>query len=283
MDLLWVRESLNTPNTALSLVQTSNVDIQYLSGFLIGLGNGGVVGASTLGVALFSIYAPDGTLKEMTAIVPVVNCVSNLATVAVYIKHANWDLCWRMWPLILFGIVLGNLLLPYIPEAQLRALTSFVYGGLLVQRLVEKVRDYYKTEGDSLKEKDPAKAKEERIAFYNTMPVCAAFAVVCGVITVITNNSGPIFNIYLLSTGLNMDQFVASRAVMMAGKNVAKVIASFATGRLSWNVFLHGAQVGAVALLGLQAAKPIKRNTATWFYEYATYVILVYVCVKMWR
>lgn len=282
MDLAWVRQSLDTADTPLSIVQTENVATQYLSGFLIGLGNGGVVGASTLGVALFSIYAPDGALKEMTAIVPVVNCVSNLVTVAVYVKHAKWGLCMRMWPLILVGIVIGNILLPFIPETQLRALTSFVYGALLLQRLSEKLRDWRSSKGKDADDKGHA-ASEERKAFYNSLPVMAAFSIICGVVTVITNNSGPIFNIYLLATGLNMDEFVASRAVMMAGKNVAKVVMSFLWGRLSWNVFLHGVQVGTLALIGLQVAKPIKRNTATWFYEYATYVILIYVCVKMWR
>ena len=62
---------------------------QYLSGFLIGCGVGGVVGASTLGVGMFSLSAPTGELKNFTAVVPVVNCCANVGTVLQYSKHAN--------------------------------------------------------------------------------------------------------------------------------------------------------------------------------------------------
>ena len=69
---------------------------QYLSGLLIGLGVGGVVGASTLGVAMFSLVAPEGHLREFAAVVPVVNCLGNLATVSVYFKHADWKALRKM-------------------------------------------------------------------------------------------------------------------------------------------------------------------------------------------
>jgi len=275
------------------LVLRHALGYQYLSGLLIGMGVGGVVGASTLGVAMFSLVAPEGHLKDFTAVVPVVNCVSNIATISVYVQHADYKLCMRMWPFILFGIVIGTGLLPHIPEDKLRRLTSVVYGCILIQRLYEKameVRAARANEADNKKNDkkidggsdSEVAIKAERERYYNQAWVSATVSIMCGVITVITNNSGPIFNIYLLACGLNMDQFVASRAVMMAGKNVAKVGARFLAGGLSWQVVVHGLTIGSMAFIGVQVAKPIKARTSPECYVYFTWCVLAYTCVKMW-
>jgi hypothetical protein len=79
-----------------------------------------------------------------------------------------------------------------------------------------------------------------------------------------------------------MDQFVASRAVLMAGKNIAKVGARALGGDISAAAALHAAQVGALTVVGIQLAKPIKARTSPDFYKYFTYCVLLYTCVKMW-
>ena len=50
-----------------------------------------------------------------------------------------------------------------------------------------------------------------------------------------------------------MNQFVASRAVLMAGKNVAKVAARALGGDISAAAALHAVQVGALTVVGIQA------------------------------
>jgi len=82
--------------------------------------------------------------------VPVVNCVSNIATVSVYLKNANWSLCMRMWPWILFGICVGTAMLPYIPEPALRTLTSVIYACVLFQRIYEKQQQWKKAKKAAL-------------------------------------------------------------------------------------------------------------------------------------
>ena len=53
----------SAPVAGLPVVLSVAVARQYVSGFLIGCGVGGVVGASTLGVAMFSLSAPTGELR----------------------------------------------------------------------------------------------------------------------------------------------------------------------------------------------------------------------------
>ena len=111
--------------------------------------------------------------------------------------------------------------------------------------------------------------------------MAAAISILCGLLTVLTNNSGPIFNIYLLNCGLSMNQFVATRAVLMAGKNVAKVGA-----RLDWSparspcpvrqAIIHGLQIGVMCLVGIQCAKPIKDRTSPQLYKFFTWGVLLY-------
>jgi len=88
--------------------------------------------------------------------------------------------------------------------------------------------------------------------------------------------------VYLLNIGLSMDQFVATRSVLMAGKNVAKVLARLVAGGLTLPVAIHGLKIGAVTLVGIQLAKPIKERTSPQFYKYFTWVILAYTSIKMW-
>jgi uncharacterized membrane protein YfcA len=181
------------------LVLTHALEWQYLSGLLIGLGVGGVVGASTLGVAMFSLVAPAGSLREFTAIVPIINVMANFASISVYVKHANWALCFRMWPYILAGIAAGALLLPLLAESQLRRMTSLVYGGVLAQQLYDKYSEYRaaRTLVKGNTGTDDGAMRRRRAAFYTQTWVMALVSLVCGMVTVITNNSGPIFNIYV--------------------------------------------------------------------------------------
>ena len=127
--------------------------------------------------------------------------------------------------------------------------------------------------------KDQKKASEQ---FYGRLEVAAAISILCGLLTVLTNNSGPIFNIYLLNCGLSMNQFVATRAVLMAGKNVAKVGARLVAGSISVPVIIHGLQIGVMCLVGIQCAKPIKDRTSPQLYKFFTWGVLLYTAVKMW-
>jgi len=178
----------SAPDAGLPLVLSTSVGQQYLAGFLIGCGVGGVVGASTLGVAMFSLLAPAGSLKAFTAVVPVVNCVANLGTVSVYVRHADWRLVFRMWPFILGGICVGTYLLPRIAEHHLRKTTSVVYAVVLTQSVSSKVGEW--RAAARLKKDDDhataaAAARARTVAAYSRLGATALVSVACGVLTVV--------------------------------------------------------------------------------------------------
>ncbi|KAK7241964.1 Glycosyl hydrolase family 7 [Aureococcus anophagefferens] len=133
-------------DAAMPAVLSEQLAYQYLSGFLIGCGVGGVVGASTLGVAMFSLIAPVGSLKAFTAVVPVVNCCANL----------------------------GHHLL--------RVASNFAESG--AKRARRRRRRRTTTSATA------AAVKAENEAFYGQIWVAAGVSILCGVLAVITNNSG---------------------------------------------------------------------------------------------
>lgn len=261
-------------------VTAHQAGLQYLSGLLIGMGVGGVVGASTLGVAIHTLIAPHGYLREFTAVIPVVNCCANIAAVSSYFGHAEWRTVYRMLPMVAFGIVIGQVLLPLLAENVLRKVTSTVYALVLVQQLYEKYTERArKIHADADTEQ---KAAGDKAMFYRQLWVSSVVSVTCGILTVICNNSGPVFNVYLLSIGFSMDQFVATRSTLMAGKNIAKVVSRAAAGGLPSHVAIHGLKLGALCCAGIWVAKPIKARTSTTFYKYFTWCVLAYTSVKMW-
>ena len=86
-------------------------------------------------------------------------------------------------------------------------------------------------------------ARQQKAKLYNTWYVTGAVASFCGWITIIANASGPIFDVYLLSCGLSMDAFVATRGVFMLGSNMFKVISRLLNGSVSLPMLYHGITV----------------------------------------
>mmetsp|Transcript_18903 Transcript_18903/g.67195 ORF Transcript_18903/g.67195 Transcript_18903/m.67195 type:complete len:196 (-) Transcript_18903:353-940(-) len=174
--------------------------LQYAAGLLIGLGTGGVVGASTLGVAAYSLAAPRGLLREYTAVVPVVNCCANFLTVSAYCRDADVKTCFRMWPWLLVGIALGTLALPLFKEAVLRKTTAIVYALVLAQQLYSKGREVREAAGkvggearllDAAEAAERAKRTFDKdAAFAASLPVAASVSLLCGILTVRRHN-GP--------------------------------------------------------------------------------------------
>lgn len=286
--------------------------VQALNAFLIGLGMGGCPGASTLGVAMFPVIAPEGYVKQFLAVVPVICLCSSSSTLIFNYKGAMWSKVKQMAAFLILGIGLGVVSLPYFSDRGLKKTIAATYATLLAQRLYEQYQKYkanqakknddltasksqpkgtassnktasvrasspsprngpQKAAKDEKSEVDPVKATEQ---LYDSNTVAWPAALFCGWITVVANSSGPIFNIYLLACGYNMDQFVATRAVFMATNNFCTVVSRTLSGSLNQPLILHGVMIGVVCVFGVLAGKPLKKIMNPAWYEYLTYISL---------
>jgi len=292
--------------------------MQALNAFLIGLGMGGCPGASTLGVAMFPVIAPEGYVKQFLAVVPVICLCSSSSTLIFNYKGAMWSKVKQMAAFLILGIGLGVVSLPFFSDRGLKKTIAATYATLLAQRLYEQYQKYKANQAkknddltasksqrkgtaksspptkgtassnktgsvrasspppleftkDEKSEVDPVKATEQ---LYDSNTVAWPAALFCGWITVVANSSGPIFNIYLLACGYNMDQFVATRAVFMATNNFCTVVSRALSGSLNQPLILHGVMIGVVCVFGVLAGKPLKKIMNPAWYEYLTYISL---------
>jgi len=256
------------------LVTTSQLSLQAFNAFLIGVGMGGMPGASTLGVAMFPVIAPEGYVKQFLAVVPVICLCSSSSTLLFNYKGAVWGKVRQMAVFLFIGIGLGILSLPFFTDIALKRTIATTYATLLAQRLYVQYQNFMalrrKKTDKAAKEADPS----ESFKLYDSNKVAWPAALFCGWITVVANSSGPIFNIYLLACGYDMNQFVATRAVFMATNNFATVVSRVLAGSLDWTLICHGVKIGSCCVVGVLAGKPIKKLLSPKWYEYLTYFSL---------
>eukprot|EP00928_Gymnodinium_smaydae_P089514 TRINITY_DN73474_c0_g1_i1.p1 TRINITY_DN73474_c0_g1~~TRINITY_DN73474_c0_g1_i1.p1 ORF type:complete len:302 (+),score=26.24 TRINITY_DN73474_c0_g1_i1:78-908(+) len=255
-------------------VLTSQITLQAVNAFLIGVGMGGMPGASTLGVAMFPVIAPDGYVKQFLAVVPVICLCSSSSTVIFNHGGAVWSKVKQMAIPLLIGIGLGTLSLPLFNDTMLKRTIALTYALLLAQRFYEQYQTFKATRAKKNDDKSVKFDVEASYAWYNSDVVAWSAALFCGWITVVANSSGPIFNIYLLACGYNMDQFVGTRAVFMATNNFCTVVSRFMSGSLNVTLILHGVKIGMCCVVGVLAGKPIKKRLSPAWYEYLTYFSL---------
>lgn len=259
------------------LVTSSQLYLQAINAFLIGLGMGGMPGASTLGVAMFPVIAPEGHVKQFLAVVPVICLCSSSSTLVFNYKGAVWSKVKQMAPSLLVGIGLGIVSLPLFTEVSLKRTIALTYFALLAQRLWVQYQNFVAQRQD--KKNDEQKKADDSsqassFALYDSNYVAWPAALFCGWITVVANSSGPIFNIYLLACGYDMDQFVATRAVFMVTNNFSTVVSRFLQGSLDSLLIWHGIKMGTCCIAGVLAGKPVKKRVSPKWYEYLTYFSL---------
>src|SRR6185369_6619185 len=83
--------------------------------FFSGLAKTGIAGLGVLSVALFANALP---ARDSTgALLPLLIC-ADVIGVAVYRKHADWRLLWKLFPWVAAGVVLGCFALGKFSNAQ---------------------------------------------------------------------------------------------------------------------------------------------------------------------
>lgn len=261
------------------LVMSSQLHLQAINAFLIGLGMGGMPGASTLGVAMFPVIAPEGHVKQFLAVVPVICLCSSSSTLVFNYRGAVWSKVRQMAICLLMGIGLGIVSLPLFSEVSLKRTIALTYFALLAQRLLVQYQNF--TAQRQLKKSEDKADEASSFALYDSNMVAWPAALFCGWITVVANSSGPIFNIYLLSCGYDMDSFVATRAVFMVTNNLSTVVSRFLQGSLDSLLMWHGVKMGSCCIAGVLAGKPVKKRLSPKWYEYLTYFSLTSSIFKL--
>ena len=173
--------------------------IGMLSAFLIGLAKTGVPGTGILSVPLLAtLFAnqPQSDRLSLGVLLPLL-IMGDCFAVSWYRQHTQWNKLRELIASILFGILLGTVLLWILGEDKShKTRMNVLIGGLvLVMLLVHLARKKW---GDKLS--------------LTSKPGMFAVGTTAGFATTVSNAAGPIMTIYMASTNLNKEQFMGTTA-----------------------------------------------------------------------
>jgi uncharacterized protein len=167
---------------------------------LVGFTKTGVPGLGLLVVPLMAQIFP--AKESVGALLPLL-IVGDVFAVAYYRRHAHWDKLVGLFPAVAVGFAAGYFLMDRISNAQLKPLLG---GLVLVLLALEVARQRLKW--------DHVPSKWWFVWLIGAL---------AGFTTLIGNAAGPIMIIYLLSRGLNKEEFMGTGAWYFLIVNTAKV------------------------------------------------------------
>ncbi len=178
----------------------------------IGLSKAGFAGLGMFSVLLMALVLPP---RESTGAILPMLILADVFAVRIYHRHASGRLVLRLLVPAVIGIVVGWLLMPFIPAALFGRVIGGVTLALLVLVLFQKLR--------------PALA-----ASVADHPFLAwFFGWMAGVTTMLANAAGPVMTIYLLARRLPKLQFVGTSAWFFFAVNLIKVPFSVSLGLIN--------------------------------------------------
>lgn len=184
-----------------------------LSAFLIGVNKTGIPGIGTLPVVILSTLYP---ADFSTGLQLIMLCIADLMAVAYYRRGANWKLLVKLLPSALAGIILGDVVLRYIPD---NTVLSLAIGIILI--LLAGLH-FYRTYC----------LKSENVPTHWSFTV--GTGVVAGVTTQLANAAGPVMALYLLAMRLDKKEYMGTAAVYFMILNWIKLPIFCYEGRISW-------------------------------------------------
>ena len=186
-----------------------------LIGFLIGVAKTAVGGMGLVSAALLANVLP---AKQSTGIILILLIFGDLFAIGIYKKHVDWKLLKNlMWP-ILFGLLVGVVVLIRISDLSLKHLLGWII--LLLVALFPISARLLKSEGNSTP----------------NFPVVIGYGLgsMAGFMSMVANSGGPPMSIYLLLRRSSVMNFLGNNAWIFFILNLTKVPILLALGILKF-------------------------------------------------
>lgn len=184
-----------------------------LGAFFTGLSKTGVAGLGVLTVALFANALP--ARASTGALLPLLLC-ADVFGVALFRKHAQWPLLWRLFPWVAVGVVAGCLALDRITNAQAQKTIGVILLGMVALHF--------------WRQRQP---EQLGAALPHSWWFAALTGVLAGFTTMLANAAGPVMMLYLLAVGLPKLAFVGTAAWFFMLVNAFKVPFSLRLGLIT--------------------------------------------------
>ncbi len=231
-----------------------------IAAFGIGITKSGFSGVSMVHVYLFATVFG---AKNSTGIVLPMLIAGDVFAMFVYGKRANWSYVRRMMPPTLVGVVMGWVLMFWLPEQHYRPLIGTIILGLTLLQIIRLW-------------------KEEWLA---DVPHAAWFAwsmgILVGLTTMLANAAGPVFGLYLLAIGLPKLEFVGTAAWFFLLLNVIKIPFSWSLGLIRLDTLSLNAMLIPLIALGLWIGTLVVRRIPQRLFDSVILVLTGLASIRM--
>ena len=193
---------------------------------LVGFSKTGVPGLGILIVPLMAAVFP--AKASVGALLPML-VTGDIFAIVYYRRHAQWSKLWGLFPLMIVGIAVGTWTLLHVTDEGLKPLLGWIVMGILVL--------------------DLARTRLGWTAVPHHWLFVSVIGFLAGFTTTVGNVAGSIMSIYLISRGLEKDQFLGTGAWYYGLVNAAKFPLFWGLGMISVDSLrFNGLMLPAIAL-----------------------------------
>jgi uncharacterized protein len=184
----------------LSLFTASQWIMILSASFIIGLGKAGLKGVDMLSVTLMAFVFGS---KSSTGIVLPLLCLSDIAAVAYYHRHAQWKHFWKLTPWMVVGILMGVFIGKDLNEAVFRKIMAVI---ILVTIVIVVWMEYRKS----------TQVPQHPL-------FAASTGLAAGFTTMLGNLAGAFSNLYFLAMRMPKNDFIGTAAWIFLFMNLFKL------------------------------------------------------------
>lgn len=234
--------------------------LAVLAAFCIGFSKSGFPGA---GLATVIIMAHLFGARESTgALLPMLIC-GDILSVRVFHQHARWDLIRRMLPPTAIGIILGYILMHWLPGSAFRPVIGWI---VLTMVILQAARRW-------------------RPEWYAGVPHSRSFAIAMGVATgiatMLANAAGPVMGLYFLAIDTPKFALVGTSSWFFLIVNVFKVPFSAQLGLIHGMTLLFNLLLIPVIAAGIFSGQRLMRSIPQSLFEALLLLFATIASVRM--
>lgn len=186
--------------------------------FMYGFNKTGIVGSAIICTPLMLLYFTPG--QTLGVILPLL-VIADIITIIILRQSAKWKYILKATPWALLGIVIGwwvaryTINLPEGGDALLRKIISGILVFLVLFGVCVRLRPGLAT--STADGPEGAKTANPRTWF------ACLVGTIGGITTMLANNAGPAWVVYLMSLGLSIKEFLSTAAWLFFIQNLTKV------------------------------------------------------------
>lgn len=255
----WESVCVPAPLLALPSITLAGWLLLVLAALLIGFSKTAIAGVGSIAVALTALALP---ARESTGAVLPMLIFGDLLAIALYRRHADWAVIWRLLPGLLPGLAIGWLFMRWADDTVMRTSIGLILLVMVALQLWQRRANQGGQNQSGQNQSGAAQFPGDAVGSPGLSRALATGVVgaAAGFTTMTANSSGPIITIYLILAGLSMLRMLGTMAWFFFLVNLIKVPFSIQLGLITpASLVLNLWLLPAIGVGGWLGARLIKR------------------------